>query len=56
MKTQGQVTVSMLGTSPAAQAYSRDLVSFGRASSSYASNETVLELTYQAPVTEHLTL
>jgi porin len=45
-----------LGISPAARDYSRDLVSFGRAASPYASNETVLEATYQAPLTNWLTL
>jgi porin len=47
---------SYLGISSAARAYSSDLVSFGRASSSYASNETVLEATYLATVTNWLTL
>jgi porin len=47
---------SYLGISPAAQAYSRDLVSFGRATSTYAGNETVLEATYQATITNWLTL
>jgi porin len=45
-----------LGISPAARGFSRDLVSVGRAASPYASNETVLEATYQAPVTNWLTL
>jgi porin len=47
---------SYLGISPAAQSFSRDLVSFGRAKSPYASNETVIEATYQAPVTKWLML
>jgi porin len=47
---------SYLGISPAARAFSRDLVAFARATSSYASNETVIEATYQAPVTNWLTL
>jgi porin len=48
--------VSYLGISPAARALSRDLVTFGYGVASYASNETVLELTYQAPITNWLTL
>jgi porin len=48
--------VSYLGISPAARAYSSDLVAFGRAAATYASNETVLEATYEAPVTNWLTL
>lgn len=48
--------VSYLGISPAARSYSGDLVAFGRAASSYASNETVIEATYEAPVTNWLTL
>lgn len=50
------VGVSYLGISPAARGFSRDLVSFGGRTSPYASNETVLELTYQAPLTDWLTL
>ena len=50
------LAVSYLGISPAAQAYSRDLVSFGRATSAYAGNETVLEATYLATITNWLTL
>jgi porin len=45
-----------LGISPAAQDFSRDLVSFGRATTPYTSNETVVEATYQATVTNWLTL
>ena len=48
--------MAFLGISPAARDYSGDLVSFGRATSSYASNETVIEATYQAPITDWLTL
>lgn len=48
--------VTYLGISPAARAFSRDRVSFGGSATSYASNETVLELTYQAPITDWLTL
>jgi porin len=47
---------SYLGVSPAARDYSRELVSFGRAMSPYASNETVLEATYLATLTNWLTL
>jgi porin len=50
------VAVTYLGISPAARNFSRDLVSFGRATSSFASNETILEATYTAPVTNWLTL
>jgi porin len=50
------LAVSYLGISPRARDYSRDLVSFGGTASPYASNETVLEATYQAPVTSWLTL
>jgi porin len=45
-----------LGISPAAQQFSRDQVTFGNLKSSYASNETVIEATYQAPITNWLTL
>jgi porin len=45
-----------LGISPAARDFSRDLVSFGLAPTRYASNETVLEATYQAPILSWLTL
>ncbi len=45
-----------LGISPAARAFSRDLMVFGRAGFPYDSNETVVEATYQAPVTDWLTL
>jgi porin len=47
---------SYLGISPAARGFSRDLVAFGRATSPYSGNETVLEATYTAPVTAWLTL
>jgi porin len=50
------LAVSYLGISPAAQAFSRDLVMFGRAASAYAKNETVIEATYQAPLTDWLTM
>jgi len=50
------LAVAYLGISPAAREYSSNLVAFGRATSSYASNETVIEATYQAPITDWLTL
>ena len=50
------LAVAYLGISPAARAYGNDLVAFGRANSGYANNETVIEATYQAPVTNWLTL
>lgn len=50
------LAVSYLGISPAAQQFSRDFVAFGGATSTYTSNETVVEATYQAPITSWLTL
>lgn len=50
------LAVSYLGISPVARAFSSDLVAFGRAASTYRSNETVIEATYAAPVTDWLTL
>ncbi len=50
------LAVAYLGISPAARQFSNDLVAFGKAVSGYASNETVIEATYQAPVTDWLTL
>jgi len=50
------VAVAYLGISPAARQFSNDLIAFGKADSGYASNETVIEATYQAPVTDWLTL
>jgi porin len=50
------LAVSYLGISPAARGFSGDLVAFGRAASTYASDETVLEATYSAPLTNWLTL
>ncbi len=52
----GGLAFTYLGISPAAQNYSRDLVSLGRAGSAYAGSETVIEATYQAPITTWLTL
>jgi porin len=45
-----------LGISPAAREYSQDLVAFGSAVSPYRSDETVVEITYLAPITSRLTL
>ena len=50
------LAVTYLGISPAARGFSRDLVAAGTLTVPYASNETVLEATYQAPVTNWLTL
>jgi len=50
------VAFSYLGISPAARGFSDDLVTFGRAASNYASTETVLEATYQATITNWLTV
>jgi porin len=47
---------SYLGISPAARNFSRDLVAFGGAASVYAPDETVVEVTYTAPITSYLTL
>ncbi len=44
--------VSYLGVSPATRQFSNDLIAFGRAARGYATNETVFEVTYQAPVTD----
>lgn len=48
--------VSYLGVSSSARQFSRDLVALGRATSAYASNETVIEATYQAPISDWFTL
>jgi porin len=48
--------VSYLGISPALRRFSNDLVAVGRATTGYASNETVIEATYSAPITSWLTL
>jgi porin len=45
-----------LGISPAARRFSRDFIAFGGAGSVSATNETVVEATYTAPVTSWLTL
>jgi porin len=50
------LAVAYLGISPALRHFSSDLIAFGRATSTYANNETVLEATYQAPITDWLTL
>ena len=50
------IAFAYLGTSPAAQNFSRDLVAFGRRLVPYASNETIIEATYMAQITESLTL
>lgn len=50
------LAAAFLGISPAARQFSNDLIAFGKATTGYASNETVLEATYQAPVTNWLTL
>lgn len=48
--------VSYLGISPSARRFSSDLVTSGRATSTYASNETVIEATYSAPINNWLTV
>lgn len=45
-----------LGISPAAQRFSRDLVAFRAAASAYVDAEAVVEATYQAAITDWLTL
>lgn len=50
------IAVAYLGISPAARRFSRDLVAFGTARSAFASNETVIETTYKAPINDWLTL
>lgn len=50
------LSFAYLGISPAARQFSRDLVAAGRATSAYASNETVIEASYKAKVNERLTL
>jgi porin len=50
------IAFAYLGISPAAQNFSRDLVAFGRAAAPFASNETIIEATYKAQITESLTL
>jgi porin len=45
-----------LGISPAARRFSREFIAFGGAGSVYATNETVVEATYTAPITSYLTL
>jgi porin len=53
---QAGLAVSYLGISPAARAFSRDLVRFGGAARPFDDSETVIEATYQAQVTNWLTL
>ena len=50
------VAMSYLGISQSARQYSNDLIAFGQATRGYASNETVIEATYSAPITGWLTL
>ena len=50
------IAFAYLGISPSARNFSRDLVAFGRATSVFASNETVIEVTYKAVMTDWLTL
>lgn len=50
------LSFAYLGISPAAQQFSRDLVAFGRAALAYATNETVIEATYKAPINGWLTV
>jgi porin len=50
------IGVAYLGISPSARRFSQDLVAFGRAMTAYASNETVIEATYKAIVTDWLSL
>jgi porin len=50
------LSFAYLGISPAARQFSRDLVAFGRGAVAYATNETVIEATYKAQISDWLTL
>ncbi len=50
------IAFAYLGISPAARRFSRDLVAFGAAGSTYAADETVVEATYTASMNSWLTL
>src|SRR5260370_26752192 len=50
------LSFAYLGISPAARRFSRDLVAFGQAASSYSTHETVIEATYKASISDRLTL
>jgi porin len=50
------IAFAYLGISPAARRFSRDLVLFGGAGSTYAADETVVEATYTASMNSWLTL
>jgi porin len=50
------LSFAYLGISPAAQQFSLDLVAFGRGAVAYATNETVIEATYKAQISDWLTL
>lgn len=50
------LSFAYLGISPAARRFSSDLVAFGRAASPYATNETVVEATYKARISDRVTL
>ncbi len=50
------LSFAYLGISPAARQFSSDLVASGRGAVPYATNETVIEATYKAQITNWLTL
>jgi porin len=50
------LSFAYLGISPATQRFSRDLVTFGGGAFAYATNETVIEATYKAQISDWLTL
>jgi porin len=50
------LSFAYLGISPVARRFSRDLVALGGASFPYATNETVIEATYKARISDRLTL
>lgn len=50
------LSFAYLGISRAARQFSLDLVAFGREAAAYATNETVIEATYKAQISDWLTL
>jgi len=50
------LSFAYLGISPAARRFSRDLIAFGGGAFAYATNETVIEATYKARLSDWLTL
>jgi porin len=50
------LAIAYLGISPAARRFSRDRIAFGGTNPAYAGNETIVEASYKAVVSEWLTL